>query len=153
LKKMDPPLKGKVAWVTGSSRGMSRVTAAHLAGLGASVAVHGTGPYSSRAFNKAESLEAVAREISSEHGTPVLPIDRNSLFGGLKNTKRGILCKGDFSQNFWGLGGVSFQREGRWNLGVEVGSGAFNHWGRIFRLFWGSSGHTGSFRPRFPIFA
>ena len=67
-------LKGKVVWVTGSSRGIGRVIAGHLAGLGASVVVHGTTPYSTRAFNEAESLEAVARAISDEHGTKVLPV-------------------------------------------------------------------------------
>ena len=60
-------LAGKTAWVTGSSRGIGRVIASHLAGLGASVAVHGTTPTSARAFNEAESLEAVARAIAEEH--------------------------------------------------------------------------------------
>ncbi len=67
-------LQGKVVWVTGSSRGIGRVIAGHLAGLGAAVVVHGTSPYSARAFNEAESLEAVARAISDEHGTKVLPV-------------------------------------------------------------------------------
>jgi 3-oxoacyl-[acyl-carrier protein] reductase len=68
---------GKVAWVTGSSRGIGRVIAGHLASLGATVVVHGTTPDSSRAFNEAESLEAVARAISEEHGTKVLPVHGN----------------------------------------------------------------------------
>ena len=50
-------LAGKVAWVTGSSRGLGRGIAAHLADLGASVAVHGTSPTSTRAFDEADSLE------------------------------------------------------------------------------------------------
>src|SRR2546423_1922401 len=70
-------LVGKTAWVTGSSRGIGRVIAAHLASLGASVAVHGTTPTSARAFNEAESLEAVARAIADEHGVPVVPVDGN----------------------------------------------------------------------------
>jgi 3-oxoacyl-[acyl-carrier protein] reductase len=65
---------GQVVWVTGSSRGIGRAIAGHLASLGASVAVHGTTPYSSRAFHEAESLEAVARAISEEHGVRVLPV-------------------------------------------------------------------------------
>ena len=36
------PLAGKVAWVTGSSRGLGRVMAARLCSMGARVAIHGT---------------------------------------------------------------------------------------------------------------
>ncbi|MEA2698087.1 MAG: 3-oxoacyl-[acyl-carrier protein] reductase [Myxococcales bacterium] len=70
----DRLLAGKVAWVTGSSRGIGRVIADHLASLGAQVAVHGTSPTSSRAFNEADSLEAVARAIADAHGVDVLPV-------------------------------------------------------------------------------
>lgn len=65
---------GRTAWVTGSSRGIGRVIATHLASLGCAVAVHGTTPTSSRAFNEADSLEAVARAIASEHQVRVLPV-------------------------------------------------------------------------------
>jgi NAD(P)-dependent dehydrogenase (short-subunit alcohol dehydrogenase family) len=71
---MERYLEGKSALVTGSSRGIGRVIATHLAALGASVSVHGTTPYSSRAFNEAESLEAVARDIAAETGSIVLPV-------------------------------------------------------------------------------
>ncbi len=67
-------LEDKVAWVTGSSRGIGRVIADHLAGLGARVAVHGTTPTSTRAFNEADSLEAVAKTIAAAHGSVVLPV-------------------------------------------------------------------------------
>ncbi len=67
-------LEGRVAWVTGSSRGIGRVIASHLASLGARVAVHGTTPHSTRAFGEAESLNAVAAAIAQEHGTEVLPV-------------------------------------------------------------------------------
>ena len=56
-------LDGRVAWVTGSSRGIGRVVAGHLAGLGARVAIHGTTPTSTRAFGEADSLQAVAAEM------------------------------------------------------------------------------------------
>jgi len=71
---MEKRLTGKTAWVTGSSRGMGRVVADHLAELGANVVVHGTSPTSTRAFNEADSLEAVAKKIAAAHGTKVLPV-------------------------------------------------------------------------------
>lgn len=67
-------LRGKVAWVTGSSRGIGRVIAAHLASLGATVVVHGTAPDSTRAFDEAASLDAVAEAISKEYQVRVLPV-------------------------------------------------------------------------------
>ena len=67
-------LETKVAWVTGSSRGIGRGIADHLASLGAKVAVHGTSPTSTRAFNEADSLEAVAQQIAEENDTAALPV-------------------------------------------------------------------------------
>jgi len=68
------PLNDQVAWITGSSRGIGRAIADHLASLGAHVVVHGTHPTSTRAFNEAESLQAVADEISRLHGVTVMPL-------------------------------------------------------------------------------
>ena len=67
-------LTGKVAWVTGSSRGIGRVVAGHLAALGAQVAIHGTSPTSTRAFGEADSLDAVATEIATQSGGEVLAV-------------------------------------------------------------------------------
>ncbi|HVJ17438.1 MAG TPA: SDR family NAD(P)-dependent oxidoreductase [Polyangiaceae bacterium] len=67
----DSSLQGRIAWVTGSSRGMGRAIAGHLASLGARVIVHGSTPTSTRAFNEAESLDAVARQIAAETGAQV----------------------------------------------------------------------------------
>src|SRR5438309_975964 len=64
-------LKGRLAWVTGSSRGLGRAIARHLAGQGARVVVHGTTPTSARAFDEAESLDAVARLMEAETGAEV----------------------------------------------------------------------------------
>lgn len=67
-------LAGKTAWVTGSSRGIGRVIADHLASLGVRVAVHGTSLYSTRAFDEADSLVAVAESIANKHSVRVLPV-------------------------------------------------------------------------------
>ena len=71
---MSNRLDGKVAWVTGSSRGIGRVVADHLASLGAKVAIHGTTPHSTRAFNEAESLDSVANEIAGRHDADILAV-------------------------------------------------------------------------------
>jgi 3-oxoacyl-[acyl-carrier protein] reductase len=67
-------LGGRVAWVTGSSRGLGRAIAGHLAGLGADVVVHGTSPTSTRAFGEADSLAAVAEQIAVEHAVQTLAV-------------------------------------------------------------------------------
>jgi len=74
MKEKNGSLSKQVAWVTGSSRGIGRVIASHLASLGATVAIHGTTPTSTRAFNEAESLKAVAEQIASDYGVNVLPV-------------------------------------------------------------------------------
>lgn len=67
-------LSGKVAWVTGSSRGIGRVIAEHLASLGAAVTVQGTTPTSTRTFGEADSLQAVADQIADAHDVEVLAV-------------------------------------------------------------------------------
>lgn len=74
MKSGSQHLIGKVVWVTGSSRGIGRVIATHLASLGATIVVHGTTPFSTRAFNEAESLETVMQVIASEHRVKVLAV-------------------------------------------------------------------------------
>lgn len=67
-------LSGKTAWITGSSRGIGRGIASHLASLGANVAVHGSSPKSAQAFGEAASLQAVATTIAQEHGVHALAV-------------------------------------------------------------------------------
>jgi 3-oxoacyl-[acyl-carrier protein] reductase len=65
---------GQTAFVTGSSRGIGRVIAAHLANLGASVAIHGTTPTSARAFGEGDSLEALARTMAADTKSTIVPM-------------------------------------------------------------------------------
>ncbi len=67
-------LQNKVAWITGSSRGIGRVIADHLASLGATVVIHGTSPDSTRAFGEADSLQSVADAIADQHEAQVLAV-------------------------------------------------------------------------------
>ena len=74
MESSSQRLAGKVIWVTGSSRGIGRAIATHLASLGPTLVIHGTSPFSTHAFHEAESLQAVAEAISSEHGVKVFPV-------------------------------------------------------------------------------
>ena len=62
---MDLQLGGKVALVTGASKGIGRHVAEHLAQEGASVAI---------TARTAEPLEVTAKEIQAATGQPVLPL-------------------------------------------------------------------------------
>ena len=67
-------MQGKIAWITGSSRGIGLAIARHLATLGASVAVHGSSPTSPCAFGEGTTLEDAARAIGAETGSPTLAV-------------------------------------------------------------------------------
>ena len=69
----NKPLAARVAWVTGSSRGLGRVMAEELALLGASVAVHGSRPDSPRTFDEGGTMDELASEISAATGADVMP--------------------------------------------------------------------------------
>jgi 3-oxoacyl-[acyl-carrier protein] reductase len=71
---LQQTLSGKVAWVTGSSRGLGRVMAARLCALGAQVAIHGTRFDSPRTFGEGESMEQVARDVAAETSGTAMPI-------------------------------------------------------------------------------
>ena len=70
----EDDLQGKVAWVTGSSRGIGRVVAAHLATLGVKVAMHGTSPTSTRAYGEGDSLQGVADDVARDTGGEILAV-------------------------------------------------------------------------------
>jgi 3-oxoacyl-[acyl-carrier protein] reductase len=68
------PLLGRVAWVSGSSRGLGRVIATRLCALGAQVAVHGTRPDSPRSFGEGQTMEQVARDVAADAGGETMPV-------------------------------------------------------------------------------
>src|ERR1700722_13284692 len=73
---MTKELAGKIAFVTGSGRGLGRVMAERLAELGADVAIHDltwTGPAK---YGEAADLEAVAKQIA-RHGGRVAAVSGN----------------------------------------------------------------------------
>ncbi len=67
-------LKGKKAWVTGSSRGIGRKIAEFLAECGADVAIHGRNSTNLAQYGEGETLEKTAEELSAKYGVQVLPV-------------------------------------------------------------------------------
>ena len=66
------PLDGKVAWITGSSRGLGRDMADHLCSMGAAVAVHGTRPDSPSTFDEGVSMQQLADDLGTAHDVRTL---------------------------------------------------------------------------------
>ena len=67
-------LTGKTAWVTGSSRGIGKEIAVHLARCGANMIVHGSTLGSPEVFKEGESLPAIAKNIARETGVETLHV-------------------------------------------------------------------------------
>ena len=88
-------LKNKIAWITGSSRGLGRVIAAHLGRLGASLVVHGTTPTSTRSFGEGNSLEDVSSSIAAETGAETFAV-----FGDLTDPQAVDRIIGEIRQRF-----------------------------------------------------
>ena len=70
----EKKLAGKVAWVTGSSRGIGREVAQHLASCGAHVVVHGSSAVAAKVPGAGHSLASIADEIASCHGVETLHV-------------------------------------------------------------------------------
>ncbi len=68
----NKPLVDRVAWVTGSSRGLGKVMAEELARLGARIAVHGSRPDSPSTFNEGDTMESLAAGIAHASGGDAL---------------------------------------------------------------------------------
>jgi len=69
-------LSGKIAFVTGSGRGLGRVMAERLAELGADVAIHDISWTAPAKYGEAPDLDAVAKEIA-RHGGRVVAVSGN----------------------------------------------------------------------------
>jgi 3-oxoacyl-[acyl-carrier protein] reductase len=65
---MGIDLKGEVALVTGSARGLGRAMARRMAELGASVAIHDISPDACAEFGEAKDIDEVAAQIAAAGG-------------------------------------------------------------------------------------
>ena len=66
---MGIDLKGEVALVTGSARGLGRAMAQRLAELGAAVAIHDINPQACAEFGEAKDIDDVASQIAAATGS------------------------------------------------------------------------------------
>ncbi len=76
LETPPKPLAGKIAFVTGSGRGLGRAMADKLASLGADVAIHDLNPSGPSKYGEAETLDEVAAQVG-RHGTRVTTVFGN----------------------------------------------------------------------------
>ncbi len=73
---MTKELVGKIAFVTGSGRGLGRAMAERLAELGADVAIHDLSRTAPAKYGEAPDLDVVAKEIA-RHGGRVVAVSGN----------------------------------------------------------------------------
>jgi 3-oxoacyl-[acyl-carrier protein] reductase len=74
---MSLDLKGQVALVTGSARGLGRAMAQRLAELGAAVAIHDISPDACAEFGEARHIDDVAHQIAQSTGAKTTAVCGN----------------------------------------------------------------------------
>jgi 3-oxoacyl-[acyl-carrier protein] reductase len=67
-------LENKVAWITGSSRGIGKAIAEHLASKGARVVIHGSRLDSPRVFGEGDSLTVISKELEKKYQIRALAV-------------------------------------------------------------------------------
>jgi 3-oxoacyl-[acyl-carrier protein] reductase len=70
----DPPLRGKVALVTGGGRGLGRAFAETLAAMGCDVAVHGMREHGPAEYGEGTTLTETARQIGAQFNVRAIPV-------------------------------------------------------------------------------
>ncbi|MBR3085728.1 MAG: SDR family oxidoreductase [Kiritimatiellae bacterium] len=71
---MDKELQGRIAWVTGSSRGIGRRIAERLAEAGCDMAISGRNQTNLRSSGEGTSVDDVATEIAREYGVRCIAV-------------------------------------------------------------------------------
>ena len=67
-------IENKVAWITGSSRGIGKAIAEHFASKGAKVIIHGSRLDSAKAFGEGENLATSAEDLQNKYTTPCIAV-------------------------------------------------------------------------------
>jgi 3-oxoacyl-[acyl-carrier protein] reductase len=67
-------IQNKLAWITGSSRGIGKAIAEHFASKGAKVIIHGSRLDSAKVFGEGENLATSAEELERKYQTPCLAV-------------------------------------------------------------------------------
>src|SRR5258706_4216601 len=74
---MGMDLKGEVALITGSARGLGRAMAQRMAELGAAVAIHDINPQACAEFGEAKDITDVASQIATATGAKTVSVCGN----------------------------------------------------------------------------